>query len=95
MIDKDLIQQKLQAQINEWKAQADLLKAKADGASVDVKAEVNQQLEKLKTLQGEAQSKFDELRSVGEDKLGDLKAKVEGLVEEAGSALKSLTDRLK
>ncbi|MBA4152414.1 MAG: coiled coil domain-containing protein [Acinetobacter sp.] len=95
MIDKDLLQQKLQAQINEWKAQADLLKAKAESAGVDAKAEAHQQLEKLKTLQAEAQAKFDELKSVGEEKFGEVKAKVEGLVEEAGSALKSLTDRLK
>lgn len=95
MIDKEAYQQKLQAQINEWKAQADLLKAKAEGASADLKQEIHQQLDKLKDLQAEAQSKFDELRAAGEDKLGELKDKVEGLVGEASAALKSLTDRFK
>lgn len=91
----DAYQQKLLAQLNEWKAQAELLKAKAEGASADLKGELTSHLEQLKTLQAEAQGKFDELRSVGESKVDDIKSTVEGLVGEATSTLKSLVERLK
>jgi len=91
----DAYQQKLQAQLNEWKAQADVLKAKAEGVSADMKIELNNHLEQLKTLQTEAQGKFDELRSAGESKVDDIKSTVEGLVGEATSTLKSLVERLK
>ena len=91
----DAYQQKLQAQLNEWKAQADVLKAKAEGVSADMKIELSNHLEQLKSLQAEAQGKFDELRSVGESKVVDLKTTVDGLVGEATSTLKSLVDRLK
>lgn len=101
MINKDAYQQKLQAQLNEWKAHADLLKAKAEGASADLQIELNKQIEQLKGLQGEAQAKFDELRSAtgdkltallseGEDKLNELKSKVDGLVSNLSSSVKSL-----
>ncbi|MES2719296.1 MAG: coiled coil domain-containing protein [Pseudomonadota bacterium] len=91
----DAYQQKLQAQLNEWKAQAEVLKAKAEGASADMKIELNGHLEQLKGLQAEAQSKFEELRAAGESKVDDIKSTVEGLVGEATSTLKSLVDRLK
>ena len=91
----DVYQQKLQAQLNEWKAQADVLKAKVDGASADAKIELNNQLEKLKGLQAEAQSKFDELLTAGEGKVDEVKAVVEGLVGDASNTVKSLLDKLK
>lgn len=91
----DAYQQKLQAQLNEWKAQAEVLKAKAEGASADMKLELSNHLEQLKALQVEAQSKFEELRSAGESKVEDIKTTVEGLVGEATRTLKSLVERLK
>lgn len=87
--------QKLQAQLNEWKAQADVIKAKLDGASADAKIELNGQLEKLKGLQQEAQSKFDELRTLGEGKVDEVRSTVEGLVGEASNTVKSLLDKFK
>ncbi|MEL0028922.1 MAG: hypothetical protein VW625_09745 [Perlucidibaca sp.] len=95
MSNLDAYQQKLQAQLNEWKAQADGLKAKAEGASADLKIEIHAQLDKLKGMQAEAQGKFDELRNAGEEKIGELKGAVEGLVSQASDTLKSLTSRFK
>lgn len=91
----DAYQQKLQAQLNEWKAHAEVLKAKAEGASADAKIELNNQLEKLKGLQADAQGKFDELLTAGEGKVDEIKATVEGLVGEATNTVKSLLDKLK
>lgn len=95
MSNLDEYQQKLQAQLAEWKTQADALKVKAEGASAELKADIDAQLEKLKGLQAEAQGKFEELRSAGGEKLNELKATVEGLASEAAASLKSLTSRFK
>ncbi len=92
---KEAYQQKITAQLNEWKAQADLLKAKAENAGADVQLELNKQVENLKGLQAEAQVKFEELRAAGEEKLGDLKGTVEGLVGEITTTLKSIGSRFK
>ncbi|KHE91831.1 MAG: hypothetical protein K8F52_03055 [Candidatus Scalindua rubra] len=48
MDDKELYQQKKQAQLDEWKAEIDKLKAKASGASADVQLEMNKQSRRLK-----------------------------------------------
>jgi hypothetical protein len=101
MIDKDLYLQKLQAQLDEWKAQADLLKAKADGAGADLQLELHKQIDVLKGLQSEAQSRFDDLRgatgeklagllSVGEDKLAELMASGEEKLGELKSRVEGL-----
>ncbi len=44
MNEKELYQQKKQAQLNEWKAEFDKLKAKASGASADAQLELNKQI---------------------------------------------------
>ncbi|MFQ3217532.1 MAG: arginyl-tRNA synthetase [Paraperlucidibaca sp.] len=95
MVDIDAYQKKLTAQLNEWKAQADLLKARAEGAGADLQLELNKQIENLKGLQADAQSKFEAMRNVGEDKANEFKSMVDGMVGEIGSTLKSIGSRLK
>jgi|TARA_R110001592_G_scaffold6345_5_gene34200 hypothetical protein len=95
MVDIDAYQKKLTAQLNEWKAQADLLKARAEGAGADLQLELNKQIENLKGLQADAQSKFEAMRNVGEDKANEIKSMVDGMVGEIGSTLKSIGSRLK
>lgn len=47
MNDKELYQQKKQAQLDEWQAEVDKLKAKASEASADVQLELKKQIEVL------------------------------------------------
>ncbi len=47
MNEKELYQQKKQAQLDEWKAEVDKLKAKASGATADAQIELNKQIEAL------------------------------------------------
>lgn len=95
MIDIDAYQKKLTAQLNEWKAQADQLKARAEGAGADLQLELNKQIENIKGLQADAQSKFEAMRNVGEEKAHEVKGLVDGMVGEIGETLKSIGSRLK
>ncbi len=61
MSDKELEKQKMQAQLDEWRAEVDKLEAQARGASADAQIELNEQIEAL-------QSKIDD----GKSKLGAL-----------------------
>jgi hypothetical protein len=47
MSEKKLYQQKMQAQLDKWKATVDMLKAKASGVSADAKLKLNQRVKDL------------------------------------------------
>lgn len=95
MVDIDAYQKKLTAQLNEWKAQAELLKVRAEGAGTDIQIELSKQLENIKGLQADAQSKFQSMRSASEEQAIAVKTMVDGMVSEIGATLKSIGSRLK
>lgn len=77
MKERDLYIQKLEAQINEWQADIDKLKAKLAGASVGTKLEINQHITSMESNLEEAKSKLDELRKASDDSWEMIKADVE------------------
>lgn len=85
MNDRQLYQQKMQARLDEWKADLDKLKAKASGASADVQLDMNQQISVLERRIDEGKAKLSELAGASEDAWESIK---EG-VESAWDSLKS------
>jgi hypothetical protein len=83
--DKELYQQKMQARLDEWKADVEKLKAKASGASADVQLDMNKQIRVLERNIEEGKAKLSELAAAGEDAWESIK---EG-VESAWGSLKS------
>ena len=67
MDKKDLYIEKLNAQLKEWSASIDGLKAKADKASADLKIGYYKRLDDLKTKRDTARAKLDELKAAGDD----------------------------
>ena len=65
MSDKELYQQKMQAKLDEWKAEVDKLKAKASGASADAQLEMNKQIKALESKIEEGKAKLSELAIAG------------------------------
>ncbi len=59
---KEAYEQKLQAQLDEWRAEIDKLKAKADNAEADAQVEYYKQIEELHSMQESATNKLDELK---------------------------------
>jgi cell division septum initiation protein DivIVA len=85
MNEKDLLQQKKQAQMNEDMADAAKLKAELSGASADTQLEINQQLKKENDMnekdlyQQKKQAQLDELKA----EVAKLKAKASGASADA------------
>lgn len=92
---KDAYQQKLQAQLDEWNADIDKLKARADKAEASVKLEYYKQIEDLRMKQGVASKKLTELKLAGDDAWEDLKAGVESAWNTLGEAVQSASSRFK
>jgi len=85
MSNKELYQQKLQAQLDEWKAEIDKAKARARAADADAKLKMNQHIENLESKIKEGKTKLSEVSEASEDAWDSLQ---EG-IESAWSSLKS------
>lgn len=77
MNDKKLYLKKKQAQLDEWKADLDKLKAKASGASADSQLELNQHIAALDGKIKEGKVKLDEVSDANDDAWESIKKGVE------------------
>ena len=92
---KETYEKKLQAQLDEWGAEIDKLKAKADNAEADTQLEYYKQIEELRSTQESAKEKLAALKEASDDAWEDLKAGLDSAWGSLGSALKSATSRFK
>lgn len=88
MNEKELYRQKLQAELDEWKAENAKLKAKASGAKADVQIAMQRQVAALEHRLEDAQEKLAELAEAGEDAWHSLKKGVESAWESLQFAFK-------
>jgi chromosome segregation ATPase len=95
MNSRDEYIRKMQAKLEEWNAEVDILAAKAGKASSDVKNEYNEQIESLKANQAGARQKIEELRHSGESAWGDLKSGIDLAWTAMGEAIDSARSRFK
>ena len=92
---KEAYEKKLQAQLDEWNAEIDKLKAKAANAEADVQIEYHKQIGELHSLQKSANGKLSKLKEASDDAWEDLKFGVESACDSLGSAIKSAVSRFK
>jgi len=92
---KDAYIQKLEARMREWQADMDKMRAKADQAEADARADYEKQIKELQTRQEEAQQKLEELRQAGDDAWHDLKAGIESAWDTMGEAMRSAMSRFR
>ncbi len=95
MKTKEAYIQKLHAKIDEWNADIDRLKAKADQVEADAKIEYQEQIQTLKSKRDEIETKISELSRSGEEAWKDLKAGVDLAWEAMNEAIKSAASRLR
>ena len=92
---KEAYEQKVQAQLDEWSAEIDKLKAKADSAEADAQLEYYKRIEELRSMQETAANKLTGLKDAGDDAWEDLKAGIESAWDSLGNALKSAASRFR
>jgi uncharacterized coiled-coil DUF342 family protein len=93
MTDRSAYRQKLEAQLDEWRAEIDKLQAKAVEAGADARIEYEKQVEELREQQKEAQERLEELNDAGEEAWDDLKDGVEKAWDNLGNAVQKAVER--
>lgn len=92
---KDAYEKKLQSQLDEWRADIDKLKAKADAAEADTQLEYYKQIEELRSMQDTASEKLVELKDASDDAWEDLKAGLDRAWHSLSVSVKSASSRFK
>jgi len=88
-------EEKFEAQLKEWSAQIDLLKAKADKAKANAKIEYYSTIEALQRKRDLAKAKLQELKSAGDGTWENLKAGAEKTWGEVKTAFNDAVSKFK
>jgi uncharacterized coiled-coil DUF342 family protein len=92
MSDKNAYEDKLEAQLKEWQAEIDKLRAKADKANADARLEYDRQIKELVEYQKRAQGKLNEIQQASEAAWADMRS---GMEKAWADMAKSWNDAMK
>jgi hypothetical protein len=95
MENKEAYRKKLEAQMREWSAKVDLLKARADQAEADAKIEYRNRLEDVRQKKEALQAKLSELQKTSDAAWKDIKAGTERAAADLKVALQSAFSKFK
>ena len=95
MNSRDEYVRKMQAKLEEWNGEFDILTAKAGEVTAEVKNECNEQIESLKAKQIATRQKIEELQHAGESAWEDLKSGIDLAWTAMGEAIDSSKSRFK
>lgn len=95
MENKKAYQERMEAELREWQAKIDVLKAKADKAQADQKLEYEEEIEALREKQEQVRERLEELQDAGEDAWQEVKAGLDAAWEDMRSATDRALDRFK
>lgn len=87
MSDKDTYIQKQEAQLEEWQAKIDLLKAKAKQSGADTKINLDSAIQQIEAARDTAKSKIDEMRGADDSTWGNVKNDVQSAVDNLRQAI--------
>jgi hypothetical protein len=85
----------MQAKLEEWNKEIDVLAARADGVTADARNRYNEQVESLKAKRAGALQKLDELQRAGESAWEDLKSGLDLAWAAMGEAIDSAKARFR
>jgi septal ring factor EnvC (AmiA/AmiB activator) len=92
---RDVYQEKLQAQLDEWSADINKLKAEAHKAKNDVQLEYYKEIEDLNARKVAARAKLAELKEASDDVYRDMIGNMENMRESIDYSMKSAITRFK
>ena len=85
---KDVYQAKLQAQLDEWKADIAKLRAKAEKAQAEARLKYMEEVDDLRAQQKKAEARLEALQNAHGEAWKDMKSGVEAAWDEMGDAMK-------
>ncbi len=95
METKKAYEERLQAQLDEWSAKIDVLKAKARKSKSDSEVKYAEEVEKLEQKKKAAREKLADFRQAGESAWQDLKDGLDRAWDDLGEAVKSASGKFK
>lgn len=95
MSKKELYQKKMQAKLDEWKADIDALKARASQASTDLQLEMHEHITALEDMMDAARAKLSELAGASEEKWESLREGVEANWDALKTRVRGTVDKFK
>ncbi|HCY83528.1 MAG TPA: NAD(P)/FAD-dependent oxidoreductase [Desulfobacteraceae bacterium] len=95
MKSKDAYEEKMEEQLEKWRAGIDELKRKADKAELEARMEYHRQIDKLRAMQRSSEEKLKELKASGDDAWEDMKAGMDMAWGALEQAVKSAASRFK
>jgi len=95
MSKKDAYKEKLKAQLDEWDAKIDVLKAKANKAEASAKSDYQETVEDLKKKRSKAEEQLNKLQNASEDAWKDMKNGMEQAWSELGDAIDTAMSNFK
>jgi multidrug resistance efflux pump len=95
MENREEYQGKMDAQLSEWGAEIDKLKARADKASADTRQGYYDEIEALRAKQASMQAKLQELKASSDDAWGDLKEGLDRSWNQVRDSFNKAADRFK
>lgn len=93
MNEKEAYQQKIEAQIDEWKAEMDKLDARAKKLEAEGRIAAESRIQDFKARQEAARAKLEALRRAGDAAWKDVKEGLDRAVSELGDALRDAASK--
>lgn len=87
-------EEKLVAQLAEWRAELDKLRATAQRADAEARLAAHRRIEELEAQQSALRDKLNALKSAGDDAWDDLRAGIEKASSELGAAIRRASSRV-
>lgn len=92
-MDKETYQAKLQAQLDQWKAEIDKLQAKSREASADMQIKYEEQINNLRERRDELEAEHEKIRSASAEAWRDFKTGADAAWDNMSKAMKSAWSR--
>ena len=93
MDDKGAYRHKLEARLDQWRAEIDKLEARAAELGADARIEYGKQIDALREKQQKARASLDRLESASGEAWKDLRSGIEAAWDDLGRAVRTATDR--
>ena len=93
MNEKDAYEQRQQARLDEWAAEIDKLKAKAERADADAKIKLIEDINSAETMRKKIEDQLEDLQSSSDDAWTDIKRGLDQATTSLGKSLRSAASR--